>query len=176
MCGEGRKALGHLAAQCNKTAPYRHVARFSARKGCPLHFLYGFAKKGGDADCVAGAERHFNFVRAWSATAVGGGYEMVLRCGGRGGIASGGRLLADGIRGGCCGAAADTGDRVGAVQAGDGGEIAGAAAEFSGDESANAGRYLRGYTVAGRHRGASDRGRDANSEDAVGIFADRARG
>jgi hypothetical protein len=28
---------------------------FSVGKCCPLHFLDGFAEKGGDADCVAGA-------------------------------------------------------------------------------------------------------------------------
>jgi hypothetical protein len=45
---------------------------------CPLHFWDDLAKHAADADCVAGSERYFDFVRDWGAAAVGGRYEMVL--------------------------------------------------------------------------------------------------
>src|SRR5258708_39734928 len=54
-----------------------------------------------------------------------------------GGIAAGWRLLAHGIGREYCGAAADSGDWVSSLQTGNRREIAGAAVQFPGDESAN---------------------------------------
>lgn len=93
-----------------------------------LSFACGRKKSANtNADCVAGAERYFDFVCDWGAAAVGGRYEMVLRCRTSGGIAASWGLLAHRVGGGYCGAGANAGDWVGAVQAGDCREIAGAA-------------------------------------------------
>jgi len=142
----------------------------------PLHCFHGLAEKARTADCIASAQRYFDFVCDWRAAAAGGGYEMVLRRGARGGTATGWGLLAHGVGGGYCGAAADAGDWVGAVQTGDGREIAGATTQFFGHESAVARRCLCGHSVVGRNCGASRAGGGADSEDAFGICSDCALG
>ena len=73
----------------------------------------------------------------WGAAAARRCDEMVLRRGSGVGIAAGWGLLALGVGRGYCGAAAGTGHRVGALQTGNRREIAGAAVQFFGHESAN---------------------------------------
>src|SRR5260370_2213582 len=101
---------------------------------------------------------------------------MVLRRVAGGGIATGWGLLAHGVGGGRCGAAANAGDWLGAIQDGNCWEIAGAAAEFSGDESTDDRGCLCGYSVVGRNCEARNAGGDADSEDAFGICGGSARG
>src|SRR5579863_2649625 len=101
---------------------------------------------------------------------------MVLRRGAGGGITASWGLLAHGVRRGHCGAAAHDGDWVGALQGGNGWEIIGATPEFLGDESADFGGCLCGYSVAGRNCGARAGGGGAGAEDAAGICGGRAPG
>src|SRR5689334_14590350 len=95
--------------------------------------------KGTDAYGVAGAECDLDLVRGRRAAVAGWCDEVVLRRGGRSRAAAGWRLLAHGRRAGNYEAAADAGDWVGAVQAGDGGEDFGGTGEFLGDEPSVAG-------------------------------------
>src|SRR5271154_197107 len=104
----------------------------------------------GDEDCVAGAERYGDSVRSGGARGASGRDEVVRGCGGCWRAAARGGLLAYGVGGGDFSAAAGFGDWLGAVQDGDGGEVAGSAGEFFGEESADAGR--RGTRCA--HAGA----------------------
>src|SRR5260370_32549369 len=101
---------------------------------------------------------------------------MVVRRCRSGGTGAGRGLLAHGVGGGRCGAAANAGDWVGAVQDGNCWEIGGAAAEFSGDEPAIAGGCLFGYSVVGGNCGAGSASGGADSKDAFGICGDWARG
>ena len=142
----------------------------------PLHFLDGLAEKARDANCFAGAERYLNFVRDRRAVVVGGRYEMVRRRGGRQGIAAGWRLLAHGFGGGYRRAAADTGNWVSAVQAGDGREIAGAAIQFFGNESAHDRGYLCRHSIAGWNCWTWSASGDVDSENALAICGARAHG
>ena len=110
------RTLYPATADSQKWPSHWDEAQDKQERRTPLHFLHGLAEKAGDEDCVAGAERYCDFVRDWCATAVGGGYEMVLRrCAGVG-IAAGWGLLAHGVGGGGGEAAADAGDWLGALQ------------------------------------------------------------
>src|SRR5438045_5763645 len=79
---------------------------------------YACAEKAGGANCFAGAQRYFDFVCDWGAASGRWRYEMVLRRGSGGGIAAGGGLLAHGVGGGYCRAAAYPGNRLRALQTG----------------------------------------------------------
>src|SRR5260370_33185916 len=93
-----------------------------------------------------------------------------------GGVDTGWGLLALGVGGGRGEAAAHAGDWLRAVQAGDGGEIVGAAGEFFGDEPAIDRGCLCGYSVVGRNCEARNGGGEADSEEAFGMCGDWARG
>src|SRR6266481_1232038 len=90
-------------------------------------------------DCVAGAERDIDFVCDRSEEGACRCDEVV--CGRRAGAAPSEirGLLADGGDRRHPRSKTDTGDRVGSLQAGDRGQAAGTAAEFSGNESPDAG-------------------------------------
>src|SRR3984893_10006274 len=98
---------------------------------------------------------------------------MALRCGAGCGIAAGWGLLAHGVSGGYCGAAAYSGNWVRAVQAGDGREITGAAVEFFSDEPAYFGRCLCGYSIVGWNHWAGCARGGTDSNNAVEICDDR---
>src|SRR6267142_3207433 len=132
---------------------YRRIACLAAmRKGEPGRTLrsvtvgnaslkaaatYACAEKAGGANCFAGAQCYFHLVCDWSSAPARRRHEVVLRRGSRGGIAAGWGLLAYGVGGGYRRAAADPGNRVRALQTGNRREIAGAAVQFPGDESAD---------------------------------------
>src|SRR6266852_2916230 len=135
---------------------------------CPLLSFCCDAKCKADANCVARAERNIHLVRDWREELACWRDEVVRGgCAGRR-TAPGWGLLAHGVGGRYCGASADAGDRVGAVQAGDRREIAGAATEFLSDESAYPGGRVRGHSLAGRNRPAYKRGGEVDPQDAAG--------
>src|SRR5258707_6101092 len=90
-------------------------------------------------DCVAGAERHFDPVRDRSQTLARWRDEVVRGCGRGRRIAEVRRLLADGGDRRHPRSETDTRHWVRSLQAGDRGQAAGTAAEFSGNESSDAG-------------------------------------
>src|SRR5712672_1228827 len=81
---------------------------------------YACAEKAGSANCFAGAQRYFDFVCDRGEAPACRRHEVVLRRSSGGGITAGRGLLAHGVGGGYCRAAANPGNWVRALQTGNG--------------------------------------------------------